>query len=267
MIAADGYAAPAAVDSSSPAEAHPSPLKYSTSAQPVAPLTACSAPTPAGVEPCRPCERHFGPGTLASQVPPPVASAQWPTTAVAPARAIEPGRPLEDSLGAVAPASSLHSLLAFPPAVVNPNYCHGPLSKAPLRDECVSRTPHPSAAGVSGRDVHGNLTWRPVDGAHPSQAVGSRPPRGALQLFSGPSGRPDGLAAHLAGSGITCDEVDLVISGSHDMADALYVDGLLAGLSAYVAVVMGPPCRTFSRARVVGSSGPRPLRGLTGSGR
>ena len=82
-----------------------------------------------------------------------------------------------------------------------------------------------------------------------------------LHLFSGPRGRPDGLAAELAKLGVGCHEIDIVNGVEFNLANDAAWLRLCRQLAAgeVSAVVAGPPCTTFSRARQ-GPPGPRPLR-------
>ncbi len=105
----------------------------------------------------------------------------------------------------------------------------------------------------------------PSPRASDSQVSGGCKPRD-LHLFSGPSSRQDGISATFARIGWTCDDIDTVNSGSpQGLTNDLYSDTLWMLLQSrissgwYDAVVAGPPCSTFSRARGYGG-GPRPLR-------
>lgn len=97
-----------------------------------------------------------------------------------------------------------------------------------------------------------------------SQVSGGCKPR-ALLLFSGPSSRQDGLGTTFSRIGWTCDDIDLSIRQAQGLTNDLSSDTLwmllLSRISSgwYDAVVAGPPCFTFSRARGYGG-GPRPLR-------
>lgn len=80
-----------------------------------------------------------------------------------------------------------------------------------------------------------------------------------LHLFSGPSGRRDGLAAYLKAIGIDTVECDIInkhLSNQDILDDAIWGrirDDLVDGV--YDFVFAGPPCRTFSESR---SAGPGP---------
>ena len=104
----------------------------------------------------------------------------------------------------------------------------------------------------------------------PVQARGAQPPshssssstrfRGrVLYLFSGPSGRKDGLAAYLADMGFQVDECDVINEhlGDQDLLDDTVWLRIKARLrdGYYVALFASPPCRSFSAAR---ASGPGP---------
>ena len=83
-----------------------------------------------------------------------------------------------------------------------------------------------------------------------------------LRLFSGPSGRKDGLAAALRQLGSNCEDWDIVNGDLCVLADdATYrklrrriVNGVFDG------GLLGPPCHTFSNARKEDDGGPRPIR-------
>jgi hypothetical protein len=85
-----------------------------------------------------------------------------------------------------------------------------------------------------------------------------------LHLFSGKPGKASSLSAELAVLGIRCTNVDIQLEGD-DMdllADETWVrwkEKVSSGY--YIAVIMGPPCRTFSRARGH-RPGPPVLRGI-----
>ena len=86
----------------------------------------------------------------------------------------------------------------------------------------------------------------------PDQPAASSWPR-ALHLFSGPKGRPDGLAAHLSRLGFSVVEVDS--RGVADDPDDLLNDDVYSRILAdavdgtYQATVIGIPCSTYSVAR------------------
>ena len=83
--------------------------------------------------------------------------------------------------------------------------------------------------------------------------------RPVLYLFSGPSGRKDGLAAYLRAVKVGCTECDITNTHLEDqdiLDDSVWLrikNKLLAGIFAFL--FGSPPCRTFSPAR---GSGPGP---------
>ena len=84
-----------------------------------------------------------------------------------------------------------------------------------------------------------------------------------LHLFSGPAEREDGIAAFLGAVGIDMDCIDIVNKDSADMdiSDDAVWNRLRARIITgyYRFLFAGPPCRTFSLARLV-RPGPPPLR-------
>lgn len=101
-----------------------------------------------------------------------------------------------------------------------------------------------------------------VQGAVPQSQSSSSSTRSRgriLYLFSGPSGRKDGLAAYLAGMGFQVDECDVINEhlGDQDLLDDTVWLRIKARMrdGYYVALFASPPCRSFSAAR---SSGPGP---------
>ena len=88
-----------------------------------------------------------------------------------------------------------------------------------------------------------------------------KPAGRVLHLFSGPSTRSDGIKALLKGQGWKCDDYDIVNGPEQDLSRDDTWTQLLVRVKCkqYAAVIMGPPCSTFSRAREK-PGGPRPLR-------
>lgn len=82
-----------------------------------------------------------------------------------------------------------------------------------------------------------------------------------VHLFSGPSSRPDGLAAQCRLLGIDCRDFDTVNGPDQNLACDITWQQVLALLRepGCLGAVMGPPCNTFSHARTV-APGPPPLR-------
>ena len=84
-----------------------------------------------------------------------------------------------------------------------------------------------------------------------------------LYLFSGPSGRKDGLAAYLIAVKLACTECDTLNTHLEDqdiLDDSVWLrikNKLLAGI--YIFMFASPPCRSFSAARGAGP-GPPVLR-------
>ena len=84
---------------------------------------------------------------------------------------------------------------------------------------------------------------------------GRSQPIRVLHLFSGPSGRVDGVAAAIRASGGTCEDVDTVNThlSNMDIADdsiwARYRARLRAG--EFDVVAAGPPCGSFSPVRKI----------------
>ena len=83
----------------------------------------------------------------------------------------------------------------------------------------------------------------------------------AVHLFSGPTNRPDGICALLEKSGWVCVDLDNVNCPPADFSSDLIWLQLRQALDSGLvdAIIAGPPCSTFSRARA-GINGPRPLR-------
>ena len=86
-----------------------------------------------------------------------------------------------------------------------------------------------------------------------------------LHLFSGPSGRADGLAVYLAGLGWDCEEWDNLNGALFDLTDNENWERLLSRVRAgmYDAGLIRPPSSTFSNAKNSGDA----LRTATGAGR
>ena len=131
---------------------------------------------------------------------------------------------------------------------------------------------------TSGPTLGGHDTVRPA--CPPEQSGSARGfavaahfdsrPRGVLHLFSGPKGRPDGLAAKLGEAGFECLEVDS--GGIKGHADDIAVDAhyhiLLRDAEAglFHAVVAGIPCSTYSVARFrPGGAPPVRWKGVAGT--
>ena len=95
-----------------------------------------------------------------------------------------------------------------------------------------------------------------------------------LYLFSGPGGRSDGFAAWAkewgrgAGVKVVVDELDIINGSTADLCDDSTWGSLIKRIreGEYHAVLMSPPCSTFSRARRNDEleSGPSALRGPEG---
>ena len=82
-----------------------------------------------------------------------------------------------------------------------------------------------------------------------------------IHAFSGPAGRMDGFAAYLTQRGYACTEYDVINdSTEQNLADERVLQLLLGSLRRCLGLLIGPPCRTFSRARR-DDGGPPPLRG------
>ena len=86
-----------------------------------------------------------------------------------------------------------------------------------------------------------------------------------LHLFSGPSGRSDGLSAFLRELGWECDEFDSKCNNdeAQNLADDTVWSALMQKIKSgyYDYIISGTPCETFSRARFV-RPGPIPLRSV-----
>ena len=92
-------------------------------------------------------------------------------------------------------------------------------------------------------------------------------PKTFIHAFSGPSGRQDGFAAYLATLGHHCVEYDILNDKvEQNLADERILQNLIGSLGTCAGLLIGPPCRTFSRARRHGG-GPPPLRGTHGKER
>ena len=100
-----------------------------------------------------------------------------------------------------------------------------------------------------------------------SPTTSSRPT--LLHLFSGPSGRSDGLASCLAEIGWDCEEWDILNGPDFDLTDNENWCRLSSRISVgcYDACLLGPPCNTFSNARNDHDGGPQPLRTASGAER
>ena len=130
--------------------------------------------------------------------------------------------------------------------------------------------PHDPAAHVSPHDPGaGPYVFPPAAPAAPAQrpsdhgvgpqrpttaSAGPRPAplrRAILYVFSGPSGRADGLRAMARRRGMACVEVDLVVGGeAHDLSRAEVAEPLLAAIRGhqYMAVIIATPCVSYSVA-------------------
>ena len=92
-------------------------------------------------------------------------------------------------------------------------------------------------------------------------------PRIYIHAFSGPASRLDGFSAALAKCGHRCIEFDTLNDAfEQNLGDEMVLQRLLDQLSTCAGVLIGPPCRTFSRARKH-DGGPPPLRGTQGRDR
>ena len=100
-----------------------------------------------------------------------------------------------------------------------------------------------------------DLTVEPLSFERPGQ----RP--FAVHLFSGPDSRPDGISATLRRVGWDALDVDKIHCESYNLlSDSTWCRLMAALRDGHIdAVILGPPCETFLRARK-GPPGPRPLR-------
>ena len=118
----------------------------------------------------------------------------------------------------------------------------------------------PATAQLPGWTDNQTLLQKEAGGDANNMATPRKPM--FLRLFSGPSGRKDGLAAALRHLGSNCEDWEIVNGDLYDLADdATYrklrqriADGYFDG------GLLGPPCHTFSNARKENDGGPRPLR-------
>ena len=89
-----------------------------------------------------------------------------------------------------------------------------------------------------------------------------------MYLFSGKCGRAGGFDAEVRKLGLDVELIDVEICETHDLCDDVVFEKLRSRLLAgeFAAVLMSPPCSTFSRARSRAnwSGGPAPLRGSEG---
>jgi hypothetical protein len=106
-------------------------------------------------------------------------------------------------------------------------------------------------------------------GAHGASSPRDRLPKRVLIMFSGPLGRPDGLAAELCKLGFEVVEIDKLAGGDqHDIR----CDATFARLRAeirsggFAAVFLGIPCSTYSVARIliegIADDGPPQVRDI-----
>ena len=89
-----------------------------------------------------------------------------------------------------------------------------------------------------------------------------------LHLFSGPTGRSDGLASFIRRAGHECEEWDIVNGEKFDLADDATYQQLKSRIlnEEFDGCMLGPPCHTFSNARREDDGGPRPLRTASARG-
>ena len=115
----------------------------------------------------------------------------------------------------------------------------------------------PSGARIEASAASGNLPLQCTAGSNRKE----RKPR-FLHMFSGPSGRKDGLASSLNSLGCDCEEWDIVNGEAYDLADDATYQLLKQRISQgeFDGGLLGPPCHTVSNARRDSDGGPRPLR-------
>eukprot|EP00971_Amphidinium_carterae_P235911 4681745-Amphidinium_carterae.2 len=104
---------------------------------------------------------------------------------------------------------------------------------------------------------------------------GNKHPRRLLQpglqpqipyAFSGPPARPDSFGSSVRNLGASVAEIDVLNAREHDLVDQENWTKLWSRMVDFHAVLLAPPCFTFSRARRY-DHGPRPLRGHEGRAR
>ena len=83
----------------------------------------------------------------------------------------------------------------------------------------------------------------------------------ALYLFAGLPRKSD-VASYLQKAGWEVTQVDILRSPSHDVSDPAVAESLVSKVAASVfkAVIISPPCDTFTRVMFANDNGPKPLR-------
>ncbi len=125
----------------------------------------------------------------------------------------------------------------------------------------ASRPGGAGAAFESPRDSAPSAAGGPAAAAEEAGRTAAR--LVALYLFSGFAGKPEGLDSLLAQEGWGCEMVDIENGRQFDLAEDAVFEGWLRRIRdrEFSALFMSPPCSTFSAARSMPGSGPRPLRG------
>ena len=138
----------------------------------------------------------------------------------------------------------------------------GPKLAAPMTRLVDSHQAMTAAALVPAEVCDGGNAPGDFKPATPGQTRSHSKSKQILHLFSGPSGRRDGLLCYAKAAGADGEDWDIENGREYDLLDDIIYNTLLDRIKAgeLDAGMLGPPCGTFSNARREDDFGPRPLR-------